>query len=40
MKALDGIAFVFVSAMAFGVIPAAPIAYASAIAVLGFVISR
>ena len=40
MKALVGIVFIFVAAMAIGVIPAAPIAYACAIAVLGIVIFR
>ena len=40
MKAFTGIAFVFIAAMAVGVIPTAPVAYACAIAVLGIVISR
>lgn len=40
MKALAGIALIFIAAMAVGIIPAAPAAYACAIAVLGIVISR
>lgn len=40
MRALAGIVFVLIAAMADGIIPAVPIAYAFAIAVLGIVISR
>jgi len=40
MKPLAGIALIFVAAMAVGIIPAAPIGHACAIAVLGIVISR
>jgi hypothetical protein len=40
MKTLVGFLFIFVGAMAIDVIPAAPIAYACVIAVLGIVISR
>jgi len=40
MKAMAGIALIFIAAMAAGVIPGAPIGYACAVAVLGIVISR
>ena len=40
MKALAGTAFTFIAAMAVGILPAEPIAYACAIEVLGIVISR
>ena len=40
MKALGGIALIFIAAVAVDIIPAAPIVYVCAVAVLGIVISR
>ena len=40
MKAMPGIALIFIAAMAVDIIPAVPIAYVCAVPVLGIVISR